>query len=146
MTTPPVQPPGWDPSGWQPYPPVAPPTGPGGEPVLLTVGDIVVTPQHVIVPQGRFPVRGTTWTVQDSSVVTDQIPVYAIVLAIVFALFCLVGLLFLLIKEKRYSGFIWVTVVGDGLHHSVQFPPGPEVAGWVTHQVNQARAVAAAAA
>jgi hypothetical protein len=105
----------------------------------------VITPGYVNVPQGRYPIRGTTWTVQDSTQVTEAIPTYAIVLAIIFALFCLIGLLFLLIKEKRYSGFIWVTVVGDGLHHSVQFGPGPEMAGWVTHQVNQARAIAAAA-
>jgi hypothetical protein len=112
---------------------------------LLAIGDISISQTAVTVPHGRFPLRGTTWTVQDSTQVTESIPVYAIVLAIIFFFFCLLGLLFLLIKEKKYGGFLAVTVVGDGLYHSVQFPPGPNTAGWVTHQVNQARALAATA-
>ncbi|HCT78847.1 MAG TPA: hypothetical protein DGT23_20260 [Micromonosporaceae bacterium] len=99
----------------------------------------------MIVPQGRFPLRGTTWTVQDSTHATQSIPTYAIVLAVIFFFFCFLGLLFLLIKETQYSGFISVTVVGDGLYHSVQLPPGPQMSGWVAHQVGQARALAAAA-
>jgi hypothetical protein len=115
------------------------------EPPLLTIGDITVTRTAVIVPQGRYPLRGTTWTVQDSTLVSESIPAYAIVLAIIFAVFCLLGLLFLLIKERRYSGFITVTVVGAQFYHTVQFPPGPQIAGWVTAQVNSARALAATA-
>jgi hypothetical protein len=113
------------------------------EPVLFAIGDISVTQTQVIVPHGTFPLRGTTWTVQDSTQVTEAIPAYAIVLAILFFVFCLLGLLFLLIKEKRYSGFVTVTVTGDRLFHSVQFPPGPTTAGWVSQQVGQARALAA---
>jgi len=115
------------------------------EEVLLTIGDISVTRTSVIVPQGRFPLRGTMWTVQDSTTVTQEIPVYAIILAIVFLLFCLLGLLFLLIKETKYAGFISITVVGPGLYHSVQIPPGPHNSGWAANQVNQARALAAMA-
>jgi hypothetical protein len=115
------------------------------EPVLLTIGDIAVTRTSVIVPQGQFPLRGTTWTVQDSTTTTQSIPAFAIVLAILFAVFCLLGLLFLLIKETKHAGFISVTVVGQGLYHSVQLPPGPQNAGWAAYQVNQARALAAAA-
>jgi hypothetical protein len=113
--------------------------------VLLTIGDVAVTRTHVIVPQGRYPLQGTTWTVQDSTQVTESIPVYAIVLAIIFAFACLLGLLFLLIKEKRYQGFVTVSVTGQGFYHSVQFPPGPQTANFVAHQVNQARGLAAAA-
>lgn len=112
---------------------------------ILSIGDISITRSTVIVPHGRFPLRGTTWTVQDSITVTQSIPAYAIVLAIIFAVFCLLGLLFLLIKETQYSGFISVTVVGDGLYHTVQMPPGPQMAGWVAHQVGQARSLAAIA-
>ena len=106
---------------------------------------MTITQNTVILPQGRFPLRGSTWTVQDSTNVTQSIPAYAIVLAIRLAVFCLLGLLFLLIKETRYSGFISVTVVGEGFYHSVQLPPGPQMAGWVAHQVGQARALAAMA-
>ena len=75
----------------------------------------------------------------------QEIPVYAIVLAVVFAVFCLLGLLFLLIKETRYHGFIAVTVVGNGLYHSVSLQPGPVMASWAHQQVNHARGLAAAA-
>jgi hypothetical protein len=117
----------------------------GGDPILLSIGDIGVTQTSVIVPQGRFPLRGTMWTVQDSTLVTEGIPPVAIVLTIIFVWFCLIGLLFLLMKEKKYRGFISVTVTGEGLHHAVQFPPGPQAGGWVAYQVGQARAIAAAA-
>ncbi len=112
---------------------------------LFAIGDITVTHTSVIVPHGRFPLRGTTWTVQDSTVVTESIPAWAVVMAILFAVFCLLGLLFLLVKEKRHSGFIFVTVVGPGLHHSVQLPPGQANVAWATNLVNQARSLAAAA-
>lgn len=116
------------------------------EPPLVTIGDIVVTKNTVQVPHGRYPLRGTTWTVQDSTQVTEEIPAYAIVLAIVFALFCLLGLLFLLIKEKKFSGFVVVSVAGDGFYHSTHLPAGPTTAMWAHNQVNQARALAASAA
>lgn len=116
-----------------------------GDAPLVTMGDITVTRNSVIVPQGRFPLRGTTWTVQDSIQVTESIPAWAIVMTILFVWLCLLGLLFLLAKERRYAGFVVVTVVGEGLYHSVQFPAGPAIAGWVTARVNQARSLASVA-
>lgn len=135
------------------YPASAGAGGPGaasggepGERPLLIIGDIVVTQNTVRVPHGTYPLRGTTWVVQDATQVTEAIPTYAIVLAIVFALFCLLGLLFLLIKEKRYAGFVAVTVTGEGFVHSAYLAPGPVSAQWAHDQVNQARALAARAA
>jgi hypothetical protein len=113
---------------------------------LVTIGDMTVTKNWVIVPHGRYPLRGTMWTVQDSTQVTEGIPTWAIVCTIVFTiLFCLFGLLFLLAKEKRYSGFVQVSVTGQGLYHSVQLPAGPMSGAFAASQVNQARALAAAA-
>jgi hypothetical protein len=129
-------PPAWEASGAVPVPIDQP---------VLTIGDIAVTRTEVIVPHGRFPLRGTAWTVQDSTHEESVIPTYAIVLMILFLLFCLLGLLFLLIHEKRYSGFVSVAVTGPGLYHSVQLPAGPNTAAWATHQVNHARAMAAMA-
>jgi hypothetical protein len=114
-------------------------------PVLVTIGDIRVTPTSVMVPQGTYPLRGTIWTVQDSSHAKRERPAYAIVLAVIFAVFCLIGLLFLFIKQTRYHGFISVTVVGAGLYHSVSLEPGPAMANWVEQQVSHARGLAAAA-
>lgn len=114
---------------------------------LLTIGDIVVTKDWVYVPQGRFPLRGTTWTVQDATQVNEVIPTWAIIVAIVVAIFtCLLGLLFLLVKEQQYVGFVAVTVAGEGLHHTTHFAPGPASGQWANSRVAEARALAAAAA
>jgi hypothetical protein len=129
------------------------------EQVLVTIGDIAVTQSSVIVPHGRFPLRATAWTVQDSSQVSESTSSAGVVLAVLsvllafglaiftcgISLFLLLGLLFLMIKDRNVSGFVAVSVVGPGLFHSVQLPPGQEIAAMATFQVNQARALAAAA-
>jgi hypothetical protein len=136
-----------------PTPPPGGSTGPGGEasdgpdgPPLLVIGDIVVTRHTVRVPQGTYPLRGTTWTVQDTTQVTEVTPTYAIILAVVFALCCLLGLLFLLVREKRYSGAVVVTVAGEGFTHSTYLTPGPTTVQWAQHQVRLAQALAATTA
>ncbi|TQL96790.1 hypothetical protein FB559_2343 [Actinoallomurus bryophytorum] len=111
--------------------------------MLLSIGDISVTQTQVHVPQGRFPVQGTTWAVQDSTQVTESIPAVAIILTIVFVWFCLIGLLFLLMKERRYTGFVTITVTGMGLYHSVQFPSAQHTGAWAADMVGRARAIAA---
>ncbi|WP_216651221.1 hypothetical protein [Actinomadura litoris] len=117
----------------------------GVEPVLLQIGDMALTSTHVLLPYGRYPLHGATWTVQDSTQVTDGIPVVAIVLTIIFVWFCLLGLLFLLMKERRYVGFVSVSVTGPGFHHTAQFPAGPQSGAWAANAVAQARAITAAA-
>ena len=91
-------------------------------PVLIAIGDITVTAEHVITPQGQFPVGQVHWTLTDQSRTTAEIPPWAIVLAIVFALFCLLGLLFLLVKEERTTGWAQVGVQGPGFFHATQLP------------------------
>jgi hypothetical protein len=119
----------------------SPPPYPG---VVVTVGDVLVTVDSILVPQGRFPLAGTTWTVRDATTIVATTPRYARVLAGVGAVL-LAPLLLLRIKEHHYDGFVMVTVVGEGLYHTVQFPPGPESTAHVAGLVNQARALAAAA-
>lgn len=169
--------PSWDPANPEQTPPMQPSPPPvsgeivpaiGGyaphvpypsDPVLFTIGDIGVTRAQVIVPAGRFPLRGTVWTTQDSTQVTQGVSTTGVVLTVVsMALLCMCGLLlwpllifvpfgllFLLIRDRKVSGFISVTVSGPGLFHAVQLPPGPEVSAMVAYQVNQARALAAVA-
>lgn len=131
--------------GYPPPPPGGMMPAPGNDPVLLSIGDITVTQTHVHVPQGRYPLHGTTWTVQDSTQVTEGIPPVAIILTIVFVWFCLIGLLFLLMKEKRYTGFVSITVTGMGLYHSVQFPSAQHTGAWAADMVGRARAITASA-
>ncbi|MFF2008131.1 hypothetical protein ACFVWY_03520 [Streptomyces sp. NPDC058195] len=113
--------------------------GAAGMPTLV-LGDIAVMNDQIVTPSGSMPLKGSVWTATDLTRTEEKIPTVAIVLAIVFALFCLVGLLFLLMKEKQTTGFVQVTVVSDGRHHSTMIPAlGPETFPMVMAQVNTAR-------
>jgi hypothetical protein len=83
--------------------------------------------------------------VQDTTTTVRTTPAYARRLATVFGV-TVVGLGFLLIKEHQEAGSITVTVVGAGLFHSVEFPPGAESLAHVASLVNRARTLSAAAA
>jgi hypothetical protein len=118
--------------------------GPPQLPTLITIGDIAVTPEHVVTPYGRFPIGQVYWTLTDQSRTTSRIPTVAIVLAIVFFLFCLLGLLFLLMKEERTEGWVQVGVQGPGLFHAVQLPvSSPNDVARYQDMVNYARTVTA---
>ncbi|MCA1188165.1 MULTISPECIES: hypothetical protein [unclassified Saccharopolyspora] len=95
---------------------------PAQPPILVAIGDIACTQHEVITPSGRAPIAGTTWSFTDLSRTTRGIPTWAIVCAIVFAFFCLLGLLFLLAKEERTEGWVQVAVHGSGIAHQTQIP------------------------
>lgn len=118
----------------------------GGEPTLATIGDISITQNFVVTPSGTAPIGQTHFTLTDLSRTTERIPAWAIVLAVVFFLFCLLGLLFLLVKETRTEGSVQVVVQGPRLVHTVQLPVwSPQQVFDYHARVNYARAVAAAA-
>ncbi len=63
-----------------------------------------------------------------------------------FALACLIGLLFLLVKEKRTVGYAEVTVTSGDLMYMTQVPVGGGAAlAAVRQQVAQAQSMAVAA-
>jgi hypothetical protein len=148
--TPPPQQPGYGYPGATP-PPSAPPQGaagyPGAQPqggagMVLSLGDIAVTGDTIMTPAGPMPLKGAVWTATDMSRTEEKMPAYAIVLAIVFFLFCLLGLLFLLMKERTTTGFVQVTVNSGGRHHSTMVPvQSPEQVMYVLNQVNYARSL-----
>ena len=124
-------------TGYQPgYQPGYPPTGyqagfqtqpqPGYPPVngqvLVSIGDIACTSTEVITPSGRHPIGRVVWTFTDMSRTTRSTPTWAIVCAVIFFLFCLLGLLFLLAKEDRTEGGVLVVVQGDRFLHQTQLP------------------------
>ncbi|MEV7502884.1 hypothetical protein [Streptomyces sp. NPDC093018] len=124
-----------------PQPPTAGALPMGGAP-LLSIGDITVMGDQIITPAGQLPLRGAVWNVTDMSRTEEKIPTHAIVLAVVFALLCLLGLLFLLMKEKRTTGYIQVTVTSGGRHHQTMVPAfGPETFPAIMGQVNYARSL-----
>ncbi|MCM2412208.1 MULTISPECIES: hypothetical protein [unclassified Streptomyces] len=113
----------------------------GGGPVL-SLGDITVMGDAIVTPSGTMPLKGAVWTAMDMSRTEEKIPPVAIVLAILFALLCLVGLLFLLMKEKKTTGFIQVTVTSGGRHHSTMIPAvRPDTFHMVMGQINTARSL-----
>ncbi|SIO89592.1 hypothetical protein [Nocardiopsis sp. JB363] len=122
-----------------PYPHPAP------EPTLVTIGDIAVTQTSVITPAGRFPIKGSVWTMSDMSRTEQSTPTWAIIVAIlIFWWTCLLGLLILLVKESKTSGHVQVTVQADGKYHSTQLPVNsPVLVRQINQQVNYARSLAA---
>lgn len=127
-----------------PPPPPVPPPPPQG--FVLTVGDIGITPDHVVTPNGTAPLRGSQWIVNDRTQLTRAIPTWAIVMAILLALACLLGLLFLLVKEDRVTGWVEVTVRSGDLFHVTQLPVNrPEDVAHYRYLVAQAQSLAAQA-
>ncbi|MFF0338219.1 hypothetical protein [Kribbella sp. NPDC004875] len=109
-------------------------------PVLVTVGDISVEQQRIVTPAGVLPTHGANWSAMDMSRTEEKIPAWAIILAIVFALACLLGLLFLLCKERRTTGFVQVTVQNGNRTHNTHVGVGsPRDVADVLARVNFAR-------
>ncbi|KUL35624.1 hypothetical protein ADL22_26745 [Streptomyces sp. NRRL F-4489] len=136
------------PPGFPPGTPPPPPPGgfPGQAPpaggVVLSLGDIAVSGDTVMTPAGPMPLRGAVWTATDMSRTEEKIPAHAIVLAVIFFLFCLLGLLFLLMKERTTTGFVQVTVNSGGRHHATMIPvQSREQVMYVMNQVNYARSL-----
>jgi hypothetical protein len=151
----PTQTPGW-PQGQAGQPgqggaiqPVPPPSGalaPSGEPILIQIGDISVTQSTVYTPSGARPLNEVQWSVTDMTVTSQSIPTWAIVCAIIFFLFCLLGLLFLLVKETVTKGTMQVTVHGSGFVHTTQIPiVSTDQVADINARVNYARTLNAAA-
>ncbi|MFF8788591.1 hypothetical protein [Streptomyces sp. NPDC015125] len=113
---------------------------PGG--MVLSLGDIAVTGDTIMTPAGPMPLRGAVWTATDMSRTEEKMPAHAVVLAIVFFFFCLLGLLFLLMKERVTTGFVQVTVNSGGRHHATMIPvQSREQVMFVLNQVNYARSL-----
>lgn len=118
---------------------------PGHGQPLAQIGDIGVSADSILTPAGTFPLKGTQWLVNDQSRTRTKIPTVAIVLAVIFALACLLGLLFLLMKEEITEGYVQVTVSNAeaGLYHVASIPAtSAATIEFVTSQVNWARSLA----
>ncbi|MER5931614.1 hypothetical protein [Streptomyces sp. NPDC002054] len=111
--------------------------GPG-----FSLGDITIAGDQIITPSGAMPLKGAMWNATDFSRTEEKIPTHAIVLAIIFAWFCLIGLFFLLMKERVTTGYVQVTVSSGGRHHSTMIPATNQaVFPWVMNQLNYARSL-----
>jgi hypothetical protein len=98
------------------------------EAIQVHLGDIACSDTRVYVPSGSYPLVGAVWTMTNQSMATERIPAYAIVLTILGVWFCLLGLLFLLIRERRISGYVQVSVQGPGFSHGTYIPVATQIA------------------
>jgi len=89
---------------------------------LVLLGDIGVTAVDIRTPSGIFPLADVTVYAMDQTRVIRKTPGWAIVVAILGALFFLLGLFFLLVKEEVVTGYIAITVEGQGRRHVSQVP------------------------
>jgi hypothetical protein len=90
---------------------------------LVQIGDISVDRHWVYTPAGWAPTGQVTWAVHDLTRRDRVIPTYAIILAVVTSVMtCFLGLLFLLIREERPTGWLQITVQGADLVHTTQVP------------------------
>ncbi|MEV4559969.1 hypothetical protein AB0K51_23670 [Kitasatospora sp. NPDC049285] len=123
------------------YPAPGPAAAAPGQP-LVVLGDIIVTSTEILTPAGPIPLRGAVWTVTDLSRTEERIAPAGIVLAIVFFVFCLLGLLFLLMKERHTVGHVQITVTGGGRYHTTSIPvSSPHQVMELFNGVNYARSL-----
>ncbi|GAB3120450.1 hypothetical protein [Glaciibacter psychrotolerans] len=80
------------------------------EPILVTFGDIQMTEHWLVTPHGTMPLAGTQVFVADLTREEKYTPGWAIALAVIGFFVFLLGLLFLLVKETRTTGFMQITV------------------------------------
>jgi hypothetical protein len=103
-----------------------------------------VTPDWIVTPNGNAPMGGSQWIVTDMTRTESRIPAWAIICAIIFALACLLGLFFLLVKEYETSGYVEVSVRSGNLYHKTQIPISyPAQVQQIRALVSQAQAIAA---
>ncbi len=129
-----------------PQPPVAAQPPAKTSAFLVTIGDIGVTADYVVTPNGNAPLAGSQWIATDMSRTDSKIPTWAIICAIAFAIFCLIGLLFLLAKERTTTGYVEVSVHSGDLYHKTQIPvTDPMQVQQIRQLVGQAQTLAARA-
>ncbi|MCU1452753.1 MAG: hypothetical protein JWN46_899 [Acidimicrobiales bacterium] len=119
---------------------------PATDPILFAIGDIGVSRYWVVTPNGSAPLAGSRWIGRDLSRTESKTPSWAIVMAIIFALACLVGLFFLMVKEERTTGYFEVSVQSGNLQHVTQLPVwNAAQLAHLRQMVHQAQSMAAAA-
>ena len=118
-----------------PPPPRVPAIPQRPEELVLTIGDIGVSPSWVVTPNGTAPLAGSQWTVLDNTRIERYTPGWATFWGIALAFFFLLGLLLLFAKRERIVGYVHVTVVSGPLMHTTQLPVSHPI------DVDRARAI-----
>ncbi|MGO2111755.1 MAG: hypothetical protein ACTH31_09085 [Pseudoclavibacter sp.] len=119
-------------------------------PSEIYLADISIARDFIRSPQGVIPAQGAQLFVHNRTQMTSSIPVWAIVLAIVgFFILTFFSLLFLLVKEQKFTGGYEVVATGPGGTLTSFVPVNQQNAGFIWNDLNaraeQARAVIAGA-
>lgn len=92
---------------------------PAPTPVLVSIGSVGVSQDRIVTPSGTWPTAQVNITAQDQTTATSSIPVWAIVMTVITVWFFLLGLLFLLAKERRTQGNVSVSIwAANGQSHT----------------------------
>ncbi|GAA3725112.1 hypothetical protein [Salinactinospora qingdaonensis] len=120
--------------GWQAPPGYQTPPPSGGQ-TLAVLGDITVTEHEINTPSGRFPLRGSVWSINDMSYIEQRMATWGLVLGLILMpMTCALSLLFLLAKETTVSGSIQVSVRSGERFHTTHIPVRSQ---GTIHQVHQ---------
>lgn len=96
----------------QPFAPV--------DPTRFVLGDIQVGSIWLVTPYGSAPMHGARFEVHESFLHEQRMPQWAIIAAVLTALFCFVGLFFLLVKESVVSPAADITVTSGSFRHTTR--------------------------
>ncbi len=120
---------------------------PASDPIVFSIGEISVSQHWVVTPDGNAPIAGSKWMLRDNTNEEIKVPTWAIVLCVLTALeTCGLGLLFLLVKERKMTGTLEVSVRAGDLEYFTQIRPRmPKDVHDVTAKVSTARQMAQAA-
>lgn len=95
---------------------------PAASPFVVQLGDLHVTTTEILTPSGSMSLAEADVWVADQTVTTQKTPTWAVVLAVLTALFALLGLLFLLAKETAVQGYVVITITSGGRRHVTHVP------------------------
>lgn len=116
------------------------------EPILVWIGpDIRCTATKVFTPSGEADIADVFFNATDTSSESTYVPTINIVLGILLLPLCLLGLIFLLQKQTRITGFVQANVQGPRLLHTTNIPAGPGVAVDTFKRIDYARGLASMA-
>ena len=111
-------------SNLPPPSPVAPPT-----PEWISISpNLLVCSTHLSAFGAVSPIVGTEWSTTTSGSAQRYIPTHAIVLCVLFIWVCFLGLLFLAMKEERFTGEVTVSVRASDGHLRTESVPVASIA------------------
>ena len=87
---------------------------------MFVLGDMRIGQVWVVTPFGTAPMHGAHFHAQESYLYEQRTPQWAIITGVITAVFCLLGLLFLLCKEPVAQPVVDITVTSGAFRHTTR--------------------------